>query len=105
MASLATIYLLLLSTSTGITNKWQLIPNNPKPDKNSSPGGIAIKYPQEPFIVVKCSEIIAHYLYSNLSERCIYSIRSTAISRGGSLISILLLMAGVITLANPTIYL
>lgn len=95
----------LLSTNTGIANKWQPTPNDPKPDPNSPPGDVVIKYPQGAFIVVKCSERTARYLYFNPSERCIYTVRSTAIYRGLSLISTLLLMAGVISLANSTIYL
>lgn len=105
MALLATISLSLLSTNTGIANKWQPTPNDPKPDKHSPPGDVVIKYPQGAFIVVKCSERTARYLYFNPSERCIYSVRSTPVYRGLSLISTLLLMAGVISLANSTIYL
>jgi len=105
MALLATISLSLLSTNTGIANKWQATPNDPKPDKHSPPGDVVIKYPQGSLIVVKCSEMTARYLYFNPSERCIYFVRSTAVYRGLSLISTLLLMAGVISLANSTIYL
>ena len=105
MALLATLSLSLLSTMTGIANKWKPTPNNPKPDPNSPPGDVIIKYPQGAFIIVKCTEQTARYLYFNPSERCIYSVRSTAIYRGLSLVSTLLLMAGVISLANSTIYL
>lgn len=105
MALLATISLSLLSTNTGIANKWQPTPNDPKPDKHSPPGDVVIKYPQGAFIVVKCSERTARYLYFNASERCIYSVRSTPVYRFLSLVSTLLLMAGVISLANSTIYL
>lgn len=103
MALLATISLSLLSTNTGIANKWQPTPNDPKPDKHSPPGDVIIKYPQGAFIIVKCSEQTARYLYFNPSERCMYSIRSTPIYRTLSLISTLLLMAGVICLANSKI--
>lgn len=64
---------------------------------------MVIKYPQGAFIVVKCQERTARYLYFNPSERCIYAIRSTTIYRGLSLISTLFLMGGVICLANAKI--
>lgn len=105
MALLATITLSLLSTNTGIANKWEPTPNDPKPDPNSPPGDVVIKYPQGAFIVVRCSEQTARYLYFNASERCHYMVRSTPVYRGLSLISTLLLMAGVISLANATIVL
>lgn len=59
--------------------------------------------PRGAFIVVSCQERTARYLYFNSSERCIYSVKSTAIYRGLSLISTLLLMGGVICLANARI--
>jgi len=103
MSLLATILLSSLSTVTGIANKWTPTPNDPKPDPHSPPGDVVIKYPQGAFIVVTCEERTARYLYFNPSERCIYSIKSTAIYRGLSLISTLLLMGGVISLANAKI--
>lgn len=103
MALLATLSLSLLSTNTGIANKWQPTPNDPKPDPNSPPGDVVIKYPQGAFIVVRCSEQTARYLYFNPSERCHYMVRSTPLYRGLSLVSTLLLMAGVISLANATL--
>lgn len=93
-----------MSTNTGIANKWKASPNDPKPDPNSPPGNVVIRYPQGAFIVVKCSERTARYLYFNPSERCTYSVRSTSLYRLLSLLSTLLLMAGVISLANATIY-
>lgn len=103
MALLATIFLSLLSTNTGIANKWKPSPNDPKPDPHSPPGDVVIKYPQGAFIVVKCDERTARYLYFNPSERCIYSVESNTSYRGLSLISTLLLMGGVICLANARI--
>jgi hypothetical protein len=103
MALLATIFLSLLSTNTGIANKWKPSPNDPKPDPHSPPGDVVIKYPQGAFIVVKCDERTARYLYFNPSERCIYNVASNTTYRGLSLISTLLLMGGVICLANSRI--
>lgn len=103
MSLLAVILLSLLSTNTGIANKWSPTPNAPAHDPNSPPGDVVIKYPQGSFIVVRCEEATARYLYFNPSERCIYAIKSTAIYRFLSLISTLLLMGGVIALANARI--
>jgi hypothetical protein len=103
MSLLAVILLSLLSTNTGLANKWSPTPNAPAHDPHSPPGDVVIKYPQGSFIVVKCEEATARYLYFNPSERCIYSIKSTPIYRFLSLISTLLLMGGVIALANARI--
>lgn len=103
MALIATCLLSLLSTNLGIANKWSPTPNDPKPDPASPPGDVVIKYPQGAFIVVKCEERTARYLYFNPSERCIYHVKSTTIYRGLSLISTLFLMGGVICLANAKI--
>jgi hypothetical protein len=103
MSLIATLLLSFLSTNTGIACKWSPTPNDPKPDPHSPEGDVVIKYPQGAFIVVKCQERTARYLYFNPSERCIYAIKSTAIYRGLSLISTLFLMGGVICLANAKI--
>lgn len=52
MALLATVMLSLLSTNTGITNKWKPSPNDPKPDSHSPTVDVVIKYPQGMFIIV-----------------------------------------------------
>ncbi|KAK5212213.1 hypothetical protein LTR41_002455 [Exophiala xenobiotica] len=103
MSLLATLLLSALSTVTGVANKWKPTPDDPKPDPHSPPGNVVIKYPQGAFIVVSCQERTARYLYLNSSERCIYSVKSTAIYRGLSLLSTLLLMGGVICLGNARI--
>lgn len=103
MSLTATILLSLLGTNTGIANKWKPTPNDPKPDKYSPLGDVVIKYPQGAFIIVKCDERTARYLYFNPSERCIYAVGSTTVYRSLSLISTLLLMCGVIALANSKI--
>lgn len=103
MALLATCLLSFLGTTTGVANKWSPTPNDPKPDPHSPRGDVVIKYPQGAFIVVSCEERTARYLYFNPSERCIYFIKSTTLYRVFSLVSTLLLMGGVISLANATI--
>lgn len=103
MALLATILLSFLGSLTGLSNKWRPTPNNPKPDPNSPPGSVVIKYQQGAFIVVECDERVARYLYFNPSEKCIYTISSSPVYRLLSLCGTLLLMGGVICLANAGI--
>ncbi|KAF7505045.1 hypothetical protein GJ744_001499 [Endocarpon pusillum] len=103
MALLATIFLSMLSTLTGWSNKWHPTPNAPEPDPNSPPGDVVIRYPQGAFIVVLCDERTARYLYFNPSEKCVYTIGSSPIYRLLSLVGTLLLMGGVICLANSGI--
>ena len=103
MALLATVMLSFLSTNAGLANRWSPSPNDPKPDPHSPPGDVVIKYPQGAFIVALCEERTARYLYFNPSERCIYRIESTVHYRALSLVSTLLLMGGVISLANARI--
>lgn len=103
MALLATILLSFLGLLTGIANKWTPTPNAPKHDPFCPPGDVVIRYPQGAFIVVLCEEVTARYLYFNPSERCQYLIRSSPVYRLLSLLGTLLLMGGVICLANATI--
>jgi hypothetical protein len=103
MALMATVFLSALGTLTGWSNKWRPTPNAPTPDPNSPPGSVVIKYPQGAFLVVLCNEPTARYLYFNPSEKCLYTIRSSPVYRLLSLVGTLLLMGGVICLANSKI--
>jgi len=103
MSLLATILLSLLSTIAGIANKWTPSPNAPNPDPHAPPGDVVIRYVQGAFIIVRCEEKTSRYLYFNPSERCIYLIKSSTIYRFLSLINTLLLMGGVLCLANAKI--
>jgi len=64
-----------------------------------------IKYPQGAFIVVECDELTARYLYCNPSDKCVHAVKSGPNYRLPSLEGTLLLMGGVICLANSGIYL
>lgn len=103
MALLGTIFLSVLGSLTGWANKWRPTANDPEPDPNSPPGSVVIKYPQGAFIVVECEEMTSRYLYFNPQERCIYKVSSSGFYRFLSSVGTLLLMAGVICLANSTI--
>src|SRR5271154_571266 len=100
MSLLATVLLSSLSTIAGIENKWSPSPNAPNPDPHAPPGDVIIKYVQGAFIIVKCQEKTSRYLYFNPSERCIYLIKSSTVYRMLSLVNTLLLMGGVLCLAN-----
>ena len=103
MALLATVFLSCLGTLTGWSNKWRPTPNAPTPDPNSPPGNVVIKFPQGAFLVVLCNEPTARYLYFNPSEKCLYTISSSPMYRLLSLGGTLLLMGGVLCLANSSI--
>ena len=73
-------------------------------DHNAPPGDVVVQYPQGAFIVVKCSELTARLIYYNPTDRAEYSpIKSTGMYRNLSMINTLLLMGGVVCLANAQI--
>ena len=103
MSLLATLTLSGVSTIIGVGSNWNLqLPrrkvNRPVPDSD-----VIIKFPQGAFIVVKCSEEIQRELYWH-PEKCDYLVQ-LPLYRYISLAATLLLMAGVIFLANATILL
>lgn len=103
MSLLAAILLSLLSTLIGIGSKSSLeLPkrtsNRPVPD-----GNVVIVYPNGAFMIVKCEESIARELYW-APEKCHYMV-NVEIYRFISLVGTLMLMFGVIFLANATQYL
>jgi hypothetical protein len=97
MSVLATILLSLLSTLAGIGNKWNL--RLAKPASNSTEGDVVIRYPNGSYLVVKCNEEVARELYF-APEEIDYVIKSVAAYRIISLVGTLMLMLGVIALAN-----
>lgn len=98
MSLLATILLSLLSTVVGISNKWTL--KLPKPADGKKPAGDAvIRYPKGSYLVVKCEESVARELFF-APEEIEYNVASAATYRLISLLGTLMLMLGVIALAN-----
>ncbi|EMC99410.1 hypothetical protein BAUCODRAFT_22641 [Baudoinia panamericana UAMH 10762] len=96
---LATICLSVLSTLAGIVNYWtlhlpQVVKKGFKP-----PGDTVIRYPNGSYLVVKCEEEVARELFF-APEEMEYWIKSHAKYRLISLVGTLLLMFGVIALAN-----
>ncbi|KAK3673413.1 hypothetical protein LTR78_006647 [Recurvomyces mirabilis] len=98
MSMLATVVLSLLSTLIGVSNKWSLTLIKRRAGI-VPPGDVVIRYPNGSFLVVKCAEDIARELFF-APEKINYMITSPAIHRLISLVGTLMLMFGVIALAN-----
>ncbi|KAK5714091.1 hypothetical protein LTR15_010999 [Elasticomyces elasticus] len=98
MSTIATILLSLLTTLTGIGNSWSL--KLPKRRTGIAPrGDTVIRYPNGSFLVVKCDEDVARELFF-APEEIDYKVTKTATYRLISLTGTLILMFGVIALAN-----
>jgi hypothetical protein len=98
MSTLAAIFLTLLSTLTGISNSWTLrLPVRSRADAPA--GDTIIRYPNGSFLVVKCEEDIARELFF-APEGVDYLIASAITYRIISLFGTIMLMFGVIALAN-----
>ncbi|KAK0829227.1 hypothetical protein LTR03_016254 [Friedmanniomyces endolithicus] len=98
MSLVATLSLSLLSTLTGVGNSWRL----ELPKRNAGfapPGDTVIKWANGRYLVIRCDEDVARALFF-APERIDYLIPSAAIYRLISLVGTLMLMLGVIALAN-----
>lgn len=105
MSLIATLLLSLLSTLIGIVNKWSLkLPQRPVGAMMAPPVHVVIRYPNGSFLVVKCDEDVARELYF-APEEIEYNVKSPVIYRLISLAGTLMLMGGVITLANAKLQL
>lgn len=103
MSLVATLLLSLLSTLTGIANKWEL--KLPVRGCHDAPAGdTVIRYPNGSYLVVRCEEEIARELYF-APEEIDYKIKSPAIYRMISLLGTIVLMLGIIALANAKLQL
>jgi hypothetical protein len=103
MSIISTVLLSLLSSLIGLGNKWKL--ELPKRNKNNSkvPGGdVVIRYPKGSFLVVRCNEDVARELYF-APEAITYLLQHGPAYRLLSLIGTVMLMGGVICLANARI--
>ena len=101
MSLLATLLLSLLSTIIGIGSKWSLKLSKRKGVRLVPPGDVVIIYPHGAFLVVKCDEYIARELYW-APEECKYNVEILTY-RVISLTGTLMLMFGVIFLANASL--
>jgi hypothetical protein len=106
MALIAVILLSLLSTLVGIGNKWQLLLQKRTGDKTKAVpnGDVVIRYPRGNFLIVQCTEEVARELYF-APEGIDYLVRNSNAYRLISLVGTMMIMFGVITLANAQIQL
>lgn len=102
MSMVATICLSALSTVVGFINKWSL--ELPKATSNDKKGDVVIRYPNGSYLVVKCDETVARALFF-APEEIHYLITNPFIYRGLSLFGTILLMLGIVFLANAKLQL
>jgi hypothetical protein len=76
--------------------------NPKKPEDHAPPGDVVIRYPKGNFLVVRCHEDVARELYF-APEEIEYLIQDAWIYRLLSLVGTMMLMGGVICLANARI--
>lgn len=102
---LATLLLSFLSTLIGVANKWNLkLAKRAFPGRGPDPGDTVIRYPNGSFLVVKCNDDVARELYF-APEEIEYELESAVRYRLISLIGTLILMLGIIFLANAKLQL
>ena len=103
MSFLATLLLSFLSTLIGAANKCTLkLPQRKGPDPTA--GDTVIRYRNGSFLVVRCDETVARELYF-APEEIQYNITNPTIYRMISLVGTVMLMLGVVTLANSKLQL
>ncbi|KAL9121941.1 MAG: hypothetical protein Q9187_001505 [Circinaria calcarea] len=97
-ALIATVLLSFLSTIIGIGSKWSLELPKRRATRPVPESDVIICYPHGAFLIVKCEEAIARELYW-AREKCNYMV-GVEVYRFISLVGTLMLMFGVIALAN-----
>jgi hypothetical protein len=103
MSIVATCLLSLLSSLIGLGNKWTLqLPKRRVKKGNVPRGDVVIRYPKGSFLVVRCDEDVARELYFAPAE-IEYLLKHPPAYRILSLIGTMMLMGGVICLANAQI--
>lgn len=102
MSLIATVDLSLLSSLAGLCNRWTLELPIPKSGRHVPSGDVVIRYPQGSFLLVRCPEDIARELFFH-PEDIKYVVTSLTTYRALALCGTLMLMAGVICLANATV--
>jgi hypothetical protein len=100
MSLIATLLLSGSSTLVGLSNKWELqLPRKYTGRAKLPPGDVVIKFPNKSFLVVFCEEEVARELFWTVEE-IKYHIENATMYRLISLIGTLMLMLGVVVLAN-----
>lgn len=103
MSIVATCLLSLLSSLIGYGNKWKLqLPKRKSNNQKVPRGDVVIRYPKGSFLVVRCDEKVARELYFAPAE-IEYLLSHGPAYRLLSLLGTMMLMGGVICLANAQI--
>ncbi|KAF2851506.1 hypothetical protein T440DRAFT_467763 [Plenodomus tracheiphilus IPT5] len=102
MSIVATVLLSLLSSLIGLGNKWNLRLPSRKYQSKVPDGDVVIRYPKGSFLIVRCAEDVARELYF-APESIEYQLTHGPAYRILSLIGTMMLMGGVICLANAQI--
>ncbi|KAF1921427.1 hypothetical protein BDU57DRAFT_49055 [Ampelomyces quisqualis] len=103
MSIVATCLLSLLSSLIGLANKWTLhLPKRKMKQGKVPRGDVVIRYPKGSFLVVRCDEDVARELYFAPAE-IDYLLKHAPAYRILSLVGTMMLMGGVICLANAQI--
>lgn len=103
MSIVATILLSLLSSLIGLGNKWELgLPKRTIKTGKVPRGDVVIRYPKGSFLIVRCDEDVARELYF-APESINYLLTHAPAYRILSLVGTMMLMGGVICLANAQI--
>ena len=103
MSFIATMLLSFLSTLIGAANKWTLeLPR--RTGLPPTPGDTVIRYPNGSFLIVRCEEDVARELFF-APEEIKYNITNPTIYRMISLVGTIMLMLGVVCLANAKLQL
>jgi hypothetical protein len=103
MSVVATVLLSSLSSLIGLSNKWELKLSTRNHKKTKLPrGDVVIRYPKGSFLIVRCEEDVARELYF-APESINYLVTHAPVYRLLSLIGTIMLMGGVICLANAQI--
>lgn len=104
MAILAVGLLSLLSTLVGVGNKWRLRLHKRNLQGPVPKGDVVIRYPKGNFLIIQCTEEVARELYF-APEAIHYLVTRPGIYRLISLVGTMMIMFGVICLANAQIQL
>ncbi|KAJ4290452.1 hypothetical protein N0V90_010668 [Kalmusia sp. IMI 367209] len=103
MSLVATVLLSCLSSLIGYGNKWRLkLPERKVKDGKVPRGDVVIRYPKGSFLIVRCGEDVARELYF-APETIQYLLQHGPAYRILSLVGTIMLMGGVICLANAQI--
>jgi len=103
MSLVATFLLSFLSTLIGLGNKWELMLPTRRAKNGKVPrGDVVIRYPKGSFLIVRCAEDVARELYF-APEAINYLLQHGPAYRILSLVGTVMLMGGVICLANAQI--